>query len=73
MTKDLYEKKLSHNKLYLCSSKDIKRPLIYIQEEAHQLLQLYNIHNSNKVYENSYYNEYLGKINYTEYNTLRED
>lgn len=71
MTKDLYEKKLSHNKLYLCS-KGIKRPIIYTQEEALKVLKNRQINKHKFIFNNEYFNEYLGNIIYTEYNLKRK-
>ena len=70
MTKDLYEKKMTHNNIYLCSRK-LKRPTILIQEEAAELLNRVNITNYKEVFSNDYSSEFLGKITYKEYNLLR--
>lgn len=72
MTKDLYEKKLSHNKLYLCS-KGIKRPLVYIQDEARNLLKVKGIDCYSLVFHNEYNNDFLGNIYYKEYNSIRKN
>lgn len=70
MTKDLYERKLSHNKLYLCS-RNLGRPAVYVQEEAIQILKEKHIEDFKQVFSNEYCNDYLGRIKYTEYNLSR--
>ena len=70
MTKDLYERKLSHNKLYLCS-RNLERPVVYVQEEALNVLKDRQIENFKQVFSNEYHNEYLGQVLYKEYNTIR--
>ncbi|SEJ00992.1 hypothetical protein SAMN04488113_14811, partial [Alkalibacterium gilvum] len=69
MTKDLYERRLSHNKMYLCS-RGLHRPKVYIQDEALKILENGYAY-YNKVFHNEYYSDYLGLIKYSEYNKKR--
>lgn len=70
MSKNLCEEKLNNNKLYLCS-RTLKRPVIYCQEEANHCVFDKRLNSRSKVYTNTYYNDYLGKIVYSEYNLIR--
>lgn len=70
MTKDLYEERLAHNKIYLCSRK-LNRPTVLIQEEAAALLKQVNIQDCKEVFSNTYSSDYLGEISYKEYNLSR--
>lgn len=70
MTKNLFNNKLRQIKLYLCS-RCLKRPKIYIQEEACAFLQDNEISAHREVFRNAYVNDYTGKIIYKEYNLIR--
>ena len=71
MTKNLYESKFNHTKLYLCS-RNLKRPAIFVQEDALNILQNNNLLKMIPIFTNKYYSEYIGKVVYSEYNTMRE-
>lgn len=70
MTKNLAIELYKGKKLYLCS-KGLKRPLEYKGIEADALYAAYNLGQKKEVFTNSYESEYLGTINYHEYNLLR--
>lgn len=70
MTKDLPMEFFKGRKIYL-PSKRLKRPLIYRDYEAEQVLQAYELERKKEVFTNSYESDYLGIIVYKEYNLNR--
>lgn len=70
MTKNLFENNFKQIKLYLCS-RCLKRPKIYVQEEAQKFLEDQEIKYQKQVFKNEYCSEYLGNIRYIEYNYKR--
>ena len=70
MTKDISIEAFKGRKSYLCS-KGLKRPVEYKGEEAAEIVRVYELHKKSPVYANSYISEYLGTIQYNEFNLLR--
>lgn len=70
MTKNLSIELFKGKKVYL-PSKGLERPLVYRGDEAERIIELYGLDNKKEVFTNSYESEYLGTINYKEYNLKR--
>lgn len=70
MSKEYDDKRLKGKKAYL-SSKGLDQPIVVSGEEALELIKLYNLDEKKETFTNSYESEYLGKINYKEYNMKR--
>lgn len=70
MTKDISVEAFKGRKSYLCS-KGLKRPVEYKGEEAREIVRVYELQKKNPVYANSYISEYLGNIEYKEFNLNR--
>lgn len=70
MTKDISVEAFKGRKSYLCS-KGLERPVEYKGKEAEEIVRVYELQKKNPVYANSYISEYLGTIQYTEFNLLR--
>lgn len=71
MSKEHDDERLKGNKVYLCS-RGLKRPVTYTGEEAIELIEKHGLEQKKEVFANCYESEYLGKINYREYNLNRE-
>lgn len=71
MTKNLSIELYKGKKVYLCS-KGLKRPDVYRGEQAKAIINFYNLNQKKEVFTNSYESEYLGFINYKEYNLNRQ-
>lgn len=70
MTKDVSIERFKGKNVYLCS-KGLDRPLEYRGEQAEAILQAYGLKDKKEVFTNSYISEYLGTIQYKEYNLTR--
>lgn len=70
MTKNVMIEIFKGKKVYLCSQ-GLERPLEYKNDEAEKIIELYNLDTKKEVFTNSYESEYLGKIDYFEYNLKR--
>jgi len=70
MTKDLMDSRFVAQKAYQCS-KGLERPLELRGEEAERIIAMYELGQKKAVFESSYTSEYLGLINYQEYNLKR--
>lgn len=70
MTKNLSIELFKGKKVYL-PSQGLERPLVYRGDEAERIIELYGLDNKKEVFTNSYESEYLGTINYKEYNLKR--
>lgn len=71
MVKRMDDARLSGKKAYR-TSKNMERPLVLKGREAERILEIYQLKNRKEAFTNSYESEYLGKINYKEYNLLRD-
>lgn len=72
MSKENDDERLKGNKVYLCS-RGLKRPVTYTGDEALQLIEKHGLEQKKETFTNCYESEYLGKINYREYNLKREE
>lgn len=70
MTKDISKEAFKGHKAYLCS-KGLDRPLEYRGEQAEAVLEAYRLKDKKEVFTNSYISEYLGTVQYKEYNLTR--
>jgi len=70
MTKNVAIEFFKDKKIYLCSQ-GLERPFEYKGDEALLVIQAYNLKQKKEVFTNSYESEYLGTINYHEYNLKR--
>lgn len=70
MTKN-YQAASCSNKLYLCS-RNLDRPVMYIQEAALYAIGEIGIKGMQPAFTNTYTNDYIGKVIYTEYNLIRQ-
>lgn len=70
MTKNISKEAFKGHKAYLCS-KGLDRPLEYRGEQAEAILKAYGLKDKKEVFTNSYISEYLGTVQYKEYNLTR--
>lgn len=70
MTKNVAIEFFKGKKIYLCS-KGLERPFEYKGIEAIAIINAYDLKQKKEVFTNSYESEYLGTINYHEYNLKR--
>ena len=70
MTKDVSVEAFKGHKAYLCS-KGLERPLELRGDDAMRVIEAYGLIDKKEVFTNSYESEYLGTINYKEYNLKR--
>ena len=70
MTKNVAIEFFKDKKIYLCS-KGLERPYEYSGVEAMALINAYDLEQKKEVFTNSYESEYLGTIEYKEFNLKR--
>lgn len=70
MTKNISLEAFKGKKAYLCS-KGLDRPSEYRGEQAEAILEAYGLKDKKEVFTNSYISEYLGTVQYKEYNLTR--
>ena len=70
MTKNISIEAFKGKKAYLCS-KGLDKPVEYRGDEAEVILKAYGLKDKKEVFTNSYISEYLGNINYKEFNLRR--
>lgn len=71
MSKEYDDERLKGNKVYLCS-RGLQRPITYTGDEALAIIEAYELEQKKEIFTNSYESEYLGTINYREYNLKRD-
>lgn len=70
MTKEDDDSRLQGCKSYL-ASRGLERPIVYMGEEALEVVKALGLDTKKETFSNSYEAEYLGKIVYKEYNLKR--
>ena len=70
MTKNISIEAFKGKKAYLCS-KGLDKPMEYRGDDAEAILKVYGLENKKEVFTNSYTSEYLGNVNYKEFNLRR--
>lgn len=70
MSKEYDDARLKGCKAYL-NSKGLEQPKVYTEEEAQIIIECYGLETKKETFANNYNSEYLGNINYKEYNMKR--
>lgn len=72
MTVDLDDDRLKGNKMYLMSKNLSDSVEVFLSDKEIDVLEnVYNLSNCESVYNNSYTNDYIGKVEYKQYNLKR--